>query len=527
MMLTAMRREGDVPGIGAAVLTAALMVGAALACTGGIAMAAEHAFEHGFRYDPMAWLGTDQSLQGALVRTLVYERPKEGDQALIDEAIDEALSDQREDGSFEGEIKPTVGAIERVAELGGAMARDEVQRAADWLMARIAAGATEARVFEDEEAGLLPVNIMVADALILAGRRDVAEALETLQWHADNVDDWIGRGCPWGQSMVMRALWNAREVVDTDAALTQALTWVAESINGAGCLSYYDPWSFVKMSSFVSHPVCREVLARQLTLILRAQKPDGSWTVSDRGALQCEDYYVFGALVRHGLMDELLGKPPLPDGWRVIREIPLPAGDIWVMAWDGANWWLVDTDTNVAMAVSGESGEVVRTLELPEGNARGIGWADGVLLVNQGCPWRKAPKRLLRIDPENGEVLSEWPLDFLMHVGGVAEIAGDIWVGDSFFGCLYRLGDAGEVEQEWFSPAGPLATWIAPGGDAVWHVDLWAPFVIKSGLDDDGQYLDSIENPCSRGMGGVGFDGEHVWVLDRANRRLCMIEGAD
>ena len=41
------------------------------------------AVEYGFRHDPMKWVENDTSLPGALARTFVFERPKEGDQRSL------------------------------------------------------------------------------------------------------------------------------------------------------------------------------------------------------------------------------------------------------------------------------------------------------------------------------------------------------------------------------------------------------------------------------------------------------------
>lgn len=43
----------------------------------------------GFRHDLMRWVETDNSFQGAVVRTQIFNRPRNGDSALIGEKLDE------------------------------------------------------------------------------------------------------------------------------------------------------------------------------------------------------------------------------------------------------------------------------------------------------------------------------------------------------------------------------------------------------------------------------------------------------
>ena len=113
------------------------------------------------------------------------------------------------------------------------------------------------------------------------------------------------------------------------AGLNQALTWVADSINGAGCLSYFDPWSFVRLAGIVDHPLTRTIVEKQLTLILCAQNPDGGWEMPEWWPTNQSSLNAFRALEKHGLLKELSYRPPLPPGWEVVQSIPAPEGDLW------------------------------------------------------------------------------------------------------------------------------------------------------------------------------------------------------
>lgn len=487
---------------------------------------------YGFRYDPMKWIDSNETLQGALVRTLALKKPHEGDQQLIDEAINKILAEQKDDGNFGEEGKESAGKICELIELGYPADKPEIQRAADSIIQLVEDKKTASRVFGDEGEEL-PMGIGIMRALCLTGRTDLPELHTTLQWYADNVDDWINRGCPWGQSQIMVALSAGRQVVDIEAGFNKALSWFADNINGAGCLSYFDPWSFVRLAGLVDHPLTKTIVEKQLTLILCSQYPDGGWDVPIRWATNQSSLNAFRALEKHGLLEDLSHRPPLPPGWEIAESIPVPEGDLWGLAWDGEKWWVCDDETHSAIAISPENGDIVKKVKIPEGNGRGFGWWNGAIAVNQGCPWKKDPKRLVKVDPDTGEILKEIPLDMLNHAGGVAQVNGNAWVVDSFFGWLMSLDASGNKVRSHVSLAGPLPVAITPDDGSLWHDDLWVPFFIKSGLDHDGQYIDSIEKPfqepfAAKPYGGVTrgmeYDGENLWVLDNSNKRIVMLK---
>ena len=67
---------------------------------------------------------------------------------------------------------------------------------------------------------------------------------------------------------------------------------------------------------------------------------------------------------------------------------------------------------------------------------------------------------------------------------------------------------------------GPGCFTLADGG--VWHADFWAQSTIKTSLD--GKLLDWGDRVFEEGVAGLAFDGEHLWALDRAAGRICVIE---
>ena len=141
----------------------------------------------------------------------------------------------------------------------------------------------------------------------------------------------------------------------------------------------------------------------------------------------------------------------------------------------------------------------------------------------------------MRVDPQTGACLTELPLDCLNHAGGVAAVDGHAWVADSFFGHLFCFDSDGQVLRDHVSLAGPLPVGLAADGETLWHDDLWVPFFIRSGLDHDGQFVDCIEKPFREPFApkpyggvtrGIGHNDEGLWVIDRSEGRIILLESA-
>ncbi|MBT3266246.1 hypothetical protein HN371_03780 [Candidatus Poribacteria bacterium] len=335
---------------------------------------------HGFRHDPMSWAQTDDGLEAAIVREQVLGTPAEGDARALADAVSEVLAGQNSDGGFGDDSDGTAGAILKLLDLGVAADTREMREAGAALGRRVAAGAASACA--GDEATELPMAIADARALCGIGETTSPQLQATLRWHADNVDLWINRGCPWSQAATITALAAGRGVLDIEDGLREALTWASEAVNGAGCISYFDPWSFVEIAATTDHPLAAAMLQKQLTLILRTQGLDGGWTMPDWWPTAQNSKVVFRALSRHGLLDVLHDLPPLPPGYKIGRTLATPAGDLWGLAWDGQAWWTCDEATNTAISFSATDGVVLRTVELPPGAGRGL-----------GC-WHGAPRSL-------------------------------------------------------------------------------------------------------------------------------------
>ena len=472
--------------------------------------------DYGFRNDPMQFVENDPSLEGAVVRTLVFKETRPGDEKLIHDELKrlkvfESRNAECQTGACEGPpFKINCENLLRLVQLGASDDHPELRRALD-LLDLIPPKPRE------------PISGDALHALCLLGRTDHPAVHSSLRWQIDHPQELMDphEGCPWTPSGSLPGLWAARDLENVEPLVVQSLTVIHDRMEGTGCLAFNDPWSFVNCAAHIDHPIAREILVKQIPMILRAQKLRGGW---GENTLK-----VFAALKKHGLLDELRAKPPLPPDWKVVRSIPAPEGDLWGFVWDGGRLWTSERASNEAIAVSPQDGHVLQRVKLPEGHGRWLGWWNGKLAVTQGSPSKKDPKRLLQIDPDDGRVLQEVSLSKLEHVGGVAQVDSNLWVLDAFFGSRYVLDAARprgprETHDESDLPSPLPITVNAAGDEALWFVDAWAPWIIKT--DRDGRLLDWGERPFE-GCHGVAWDGRQLWALDEANRRMCVIEKTD
>ena len=467
---------------------------------------------YGFRYDPMEFVDTDATLQGAQVRTSVFRYPSQGDQGLLDRRIGEILALQRKDGRFADTSKETGRTLLEALELGLPHHRSEVQRAVSAILRQKRSGQNANEWLEREGC----MSVYPLHALCLLGRSDVEEVAFSLRWLAERPEEYVGfdKGCPWCPIVVLKGLWAGRayEDVDVGPAIDTGLRWIDDNLNEAGCLGWKDPWGVVDCAGYIDLPLTRDIIEKQIPMILRAQKSDGGW--GDRSL------NVFRALVTHGLLEQLSSLPPLPSDWRIAREIPAPSHDLFTMTWDGHNLWVRDTKANEAISVSTEGGEVLKRVKLPVDKVFGIGWWDDALALTQ-----TEPKRLLKVDAETGDIRQEILLDDMEEVLGVAQVEGEMWIGDGFT-CSARVIDLADTScRRWQTPAGPGPLSLTPEGDALWHIDFWAPAIIKSARD--GRLLDWGEKPFDGAIEGLAWDGQSLWALDSQRKRICVIEKED
>ena len=107
-------------------------------------------------------------------------------------------------------------------------------------------------------------------------------------------------------------------------------------------------------------------------------------------------------------------------------------------------------------------------------------------------------------------------------VQGSTQVNEDIWIGDGFMCCAFIFDPAKSDNGRLMELAGPGPISLTAEKDAVWHFDFWAPAIIKSDLN--GRLLDWGEKPFDGNVNGLAWDGEKLWALDNAQKRICVIE---
>ena len=478
----------------------------------------QKALRYGFRHDPMKWVRSDKSLQGALVRTLVFMQPGQGDGRIIDAEIRKILSGQKADGSFGEKSDETGGNLLRLLELGIARDRPEVKRAADALLRqkRKEAGA------EGASRRSRMLSLPSVKAMCLLGRSEGKQVRASLDAYAGSARKWSPPwvSCPWHQEIHWQCLWAGRSRQGVEAAVNDAVRAALKGLNAAGTDPFNSPAGYLDAAGQIDSPPARALVLRLVPLILRWQRPDGGWGDRRGGTHDTslgESVSVFRALKAHALFDRLRKLPPLPADWKIARSIPAPEGDLGAMTWDGRRLWVYRTDAGEAVALSGGDGKVLRRIRVPPKVLVGICWWRGSLLGAAETP----TKRLLLFDPATGERTTQAPLDRAHWVNAVFQRAGRIWIYDAWDPVLWSC----EPDRSALARAGRLAgrapDGITAAGDAVWHHDAFADCLLKS--DPTGKLLDWGENPFDEAIGGLAWDGKRLWALDRKGKRICVL----
>lgn len=134
------------------------------------------------------------------------------------------------------------------------------------------------------------------------------------------------------------------------------------------------------------------------------------------------------------------------DGERNIRQIiPAPGKSPQGLAYDGKNLWLADGGSGKIYEVSTTDGSVLSAfkspVEAPAGVAadcRGL-WVigrDSCTSVSQNCD----TPRLIRIDPENGQVLDETSLPgALTRPTAITWADGVMWIADANLNRIFKI----------------------------------------------------------------------------------------
>ncbi|MHC4561398.1 MAG: YncE family protein [Planctomycetota bacterium] len=480
-------------------------------------------FQYGFRVDPMEFVERGDSLQAAVVRTLVFDASKPNDEAVIEAHFAEVFATQNDDGSFKDEDEPDrmplAATSARLRDLlidGCSPDRPEVQRAIAFV---------EKALDELPEADWPQAPLPAVRAMCLLGKGNHPAIKVRLEALAEEVHGLLGAGCPGTPFAQLINLWAGRDVADVEAAIEAALAWVERAAEPTGCsrdLGLCDPWSIIEALAQIDHPAATRAARTLVPMLLRNQNPDGTFG---------EESNTFWALIlfqRHGLLEELRKLPPLPADWRVVRAIPAPDGKTFEMsnmAFDGGRLWVYDGSTSSAIAVSPEDGAVLHRTKLPRGTwCTAFGAWDGFLWALTGE--RKAPKTLHKIDPGTGDILQEIVLGaFLVrHFSAMIKVGNRVVIPDQWEGCVWVFDPADPDKYQEVRLAAGMPDFLTGAGETIWANDSWAGALILTNLD--GELLEWGERPFGS-LCPVAWDGRNLWALDNVNRRICIIEKAE
>ena len=466
--------------------------------------------EHGFRYDPMKWAASDDSVPAALVRKHVFGEPKPGDEELLRKRIEEILAGQQPDGSL-GD-----GAADKLLELlelGCPTDRAELKRAMDalcesWVPLRDNPLPAHVNVGHMKALRVAVLGNWRGPDVLAPCAKEVAVGMgEPRQW------------CPWSPGNHLTTLWACRNLADVKPAVDQWMTALWEKTNAAGCWIDFYPWSIFEGISAVEHPLAPVLVARLLPFLLRAQEPDGSWGAGS--------FTVFRALHAHGLLSTLRGLSPLPPDGRVAHSVPAPAGDTSTMTWGDDKLWVLEKGAKELIAVSPKDGSVLRRLRVPTEEPGGIGWYQGQLVLSAGGTEHHETKpRLLLVDPENGDVTNEVPVRGNWGPGGSALVGDELWVAQGVWLIVKNLATGDERRVEGY---GPWPIDLAAAGNTLWYTDEWMPCGLFH-VDLEGGLLEFVDAPFYErweyglAVRGIAHDGKNLWALDNKNKRICIIE---
>jgi len=460
---------------------------------------------YGFRLDPMAWIDSAGTIQAAQVRTVLLGRHLPGDTELLQREIQDILGSQDANGALGDN---TAGRLIRLQRLGCSPDRAEVQRAVG-AMCRD----------DGNDDGLLgPYEIQAA----VWGGHDDADLLgRSVQALIDQVmelDFWCA--CPWTGEVHLQGLWSGRQYADVSAALERGLQVMRDALEaGTGYPLYLDPWGFLDCVGRIDLPEARQVVERQVPLILRGQHDDGTWGGLDHLGYGPGDrtFLVMRALVNHDLLETLRALPPLPRDWQVGRTVSVPAGDYGALTWDGERFWLLEGTAGRAVAVSASDGAAAGCVDLPDG-VTGLGWTGTSLAAV-----RADPNVLYLIDATTGEVREEVSLGFWGDAQGVAQVNGRLAVGNLHCGGVHFVEGSDRVTPHPHMLAGSWVSDLAGAGDSIWHLDGFSPTLVRSGLESHNQRLEWGDRPFDQHTAGIAFDGTSLWALDNARNRVCAV----
>lgn len=136
------------------------------------------------------------------------------------------------------------------------------------------------------------------------------------------------------------------------------------------------------------------------------------------------------------------------------------------VAWDGESrrLFVLDGNANTIYQVNADDGAIVRKVELAEGVPLGMAWGDGALWVSDFDV-----AKIYKISPDSGQVLQT----VIVGVPGAALLSlswgqGALWVYDSNGDMIYKIDPASGQKLGELVPPGPGTVGLAWDGQNLW-----------------------------------------------------------
>lgn len=201
-------------------------------------------------------------------------------------------------------------------------------------------------------------------------------------------------------------------------------------------------------------------------------------------------------------------------------ELPQQIMDLQGLAWDGENFWALDSSALKLYKFSGSSGQSLQTFELADAEyPTAVAWdaQNRQLFVLDGNS-----NKIYRIDPGDGSVVRALELAEGVPLG-MAWGDGALWVSDFDAAKIYRVNpDDGQVLQTLIVglPGAALLS-VGWGDGALWVYDGNHDMIYK--IDStSGQKLAELVPPGPMTV-GLAWDGENLWVADAQDLKLYKV----
>lgn len=205
------------------------------------------------------------------------------------------------------------------------------------------------------------------------------------------------------------------------------------------------------------------------------------------------------------------------------ESLPLPQAitDLQGLAWDGENFWVLDSAHLTLYKLSGASGQVLATFALSDAEyPTAVAW-DGEgrrLFALDGN--RNA---VYQINPENGAVVGRLELSAGVPLG-MTWGDGVLWVSDFDAAKIYKISpDTGKVLRTVVvGVAGAALMSLSWGAGALWVYDGNGNMIYQ--IDPaSGQKLGELVPPGPATV-GLAWEGQRLWVADGSELKLYKVQ---